>query len=86
MAENEKKDQKVEKTGKPSIFKRIADWFKSLKSECKKISWMGWKQVKSNTWITLVCVIVFAVVIGVLDFAFRHAIGGLNDLVNLIRG
>ena len=88
MAENEKKDlQKVEKvkSDKPSFWSKIGAWFKSLKSECKKISWMGWKAVQSNTGIVLVCVIAFAIVIGVLDLAFRNAIGGLSGLVNLIR-
>ena len=85
MAENEKKElQNAEK--KPSVFKRIGAWFKSLKSECKKISWTSWKSVKSSTFIVLVCVIAFAIVIGLLDLVFGKAIGGLNDIVNLIRG
>lgn len=92
MAENEKKElAKAEKkaakakSDKPSIWKRIGDWFKGLKAECKKITWTKWKEVKSSTWIVLVCVIIFAIVIGVLDFAFNGAIGGLNGLVGLIR-
>ena len=86
MAENEKKDIQKSKSDKPSFFAKMGAWFKSLRSECKKISWTSWKNVKSNTAITLVCVIAFAIVIGVLDFVFRHSISGLSDLANLIRG
>lgn len=93
MAENEKKElAKAEKkapkvkSDKPSIWKRIGAWFKGLRSECKKISWTNWKTVKSSTLIVLVCVIIFAIVIGVLDFAFNGAIAGLNGLVGLLRG
>ena len=93
MAENEKNDlQKVEKkaaktkSNKPSFFQKAGAWFKGLFAECKKITWAKWKDVKSNTAIVLVCVIAFAIVIGVLDFVFRHSLGGLNDIVNLIRG
>ena len=93
MAENEKKElQKAEKkaakakSDKPSIWKRIGSWFKGLRAECKKITWTSWKEVKTSTFIVLVFVIVFAIVIGVLDYAFSGAISGLNGLVNLIRG
>ena len=92
MAENEKKElQKAEKkaakakSNKPNIFKRIGTWFKGLFAECKKITWTKWKEVKSSTLIVIVCVIIFAAAIFVLDLAFRGAIGGLNGLVNLIR-
>lgn len=93
MAENEKKElEQAEKkaakakSDKPSIWKRIGSWFKGLKAECKKISWTSWKEVKSSTLIVLACVIVFAIVIGVLDYAFSGAISGLDGLVKLIRG
>ena len=91
MAENEKKDlEKVEKKApkakekKPSAWKRIGTWFKSLRSECKKISWTSWKSVKSSTFICLVCVVIFAIVLGVLDLIFGQGIVGLKSLTDLI--
>lgn len=89
MAENEKKvavKTEKPKSDKPSIWKRIGAWFKSLKSECKKISWASWKSVRTNTIIVLVCIVIFAVAIGILDYLFSGAIQGLNGLVNLVRG
>lgn len=92
MAENEKKDlEKVEKkapkskSDKPSIWARIGNWFKGLRSECKKISWTNWKTVKTSTLIVLVFIIIFAVIIGVLDIAFGYSISGLSKIVQAIR-
>lgn len=96
MAENEKnselettapKKADKAKSEKPSVWKKIGAlckkigaWFKSVRSECKKVSWAGWKSVRSNSIIVLVCVIIIAVIIGVLDYGFLNAISGLNIL------
>jgi len=89
MAENEKKDlEKVEKvkSDKPSVWSTIGAWFKSLKSECKKIAWASFKSIKANTAIVLVVAIVFAIVLGLLDYLFQGGLNGLNGLVTLIKG
>ena len=89
MAENEKKteleknaDKKPAKakSDKPSIWKRIGNWFKSVKSECKKISWASWKSVRSNGTIVLVCVVIFSIVLAILDYCFSGAIVGLSRI------
>lgn len=92
MAENEKKDlEQVEKkapkakSDKPSVWKRIGNWFKGLRSEWKKISWMNFKSVKSSTLIVLVFIIIFAIAIGVFDLVFGNAISGLSKLVSSLR-
>ena len=70
MADNEKKsvnkaeDKKPVKKDKPSIWQRIKNYFKGLKSEWKKISWANWKSVRTNTIIVLVVVIVIAIALG----------------------
>ena len=88
MAENEKKtapeaakEVKSEKVDKPSLWSRLTAWFKSVKSECKKVSWAGWKAVKSNSIIVIVCVLIISAVIGVLDYCFSGAIVGLSRLI-----
>jgi preprotein translocase subunit SecE len=82
MAENEKKTetQKAPKENKPSVWSRIGKWFKSLKSECKKISWANWKSVRSNSIIVIVCVIIFSAVLAILDLGFSEAIMGLSKI------
>ena len=80
MAENEKNTQKAPKEKKPSVWSRIGKWFKSLKSECKKISWASWKAVRSNSIIVIVCIIIFSAVLAILDLGFREAISGLSKI------
>ena len=86
MAENEKKTElgksaEKQKSDKPSVWQRLTAWFKSLKSECKKIAWASFKSVRSNSVIVLVCVVIIAVVLGLLDYCFSSAIVGLSRLL-----
>ena len=71
MAEKEKKKGRVK-----------AAW-KGFKSELKNITWPSWKQVLKNTLVVLVIVIVCAVIIGALDYAFS---GGIQALTRLFTG
>lgn len=80
MAENEKNTQKAPKEKKPSVWSRIGKWFKSLKSECKKISWASWKSVRSNSIIVIVSIIIFSAVLAILDLGFGGAISGLSKI------
>jgi len=82
MAENEKKNvPAATKADKPSMWKRITGWFRSVKSECKKVTWAGWKSVRSNSIIVIICVLIISIVIGILDVAFSGAISGLNLII-----
>lgn len=69
------------KEDKPSLGQRIGTWFKSLKSECKKISWASWSSVRSNSLIVIVAVIIVSVVLGILDYCFSGAIVGLSRII-----
>ena len=94
MAENEKKTEVVKstdkkpakaekaKSDKPSLWKRITSWFKSVKSESKKVSWVSWKSVRSNGTIVIAAVVIIAIVLGILDISFSGALNGLADLIN----
>ncbi len=61
--------QKKEK--KPNIFvragKRIARWFREMKSELKKVVWPSRKQLINNTVVALVVMVVAAIVIWGFD-------------------
>ena len=82
MAENEKNtEKKVQKSDKPSFFSRVGAWFRSLKAECKKITWASPKLVKQNTLLVVVCVAIIGIAIGILDFAFNETIEGLNLII-----
>ena len=71
MAEKEKKEKKKG---------RIKEAWRGFKSEVKKIVWPSWKQVLKNTGIVLVVVLICAIMIGALDFAFRTGFDALTQL------
>lgn len=94
MADNEKKALETEQNGKadkaaekpakekkPSIWKRLGAWFKSLRAECKKISWASFKSVRYNTLVVIVCVVICGIITGLLDYGFSAAIVGLSRLI-----
>ena len=67
---------------KPSLFSRIGHFFRSYKSETKKIVWCPWKQVRKNSMVVLVIVVACAAVICALDFGFYWSLKGLRETVN----
>ena len=59
---------------------KVGAFFRSLKSEFKKISWSPWNQVRKNTIVVVVVVVVIAVLVGLLDLLFNQAIVALGRL------
>ena len=59
---------------------KVAEFFRNVRSECKKIVWTPWKTVRKNTFVVVIIVIVCAIVIGALDFIFAKGIVSLGDL------
>ena len=82
MADKEKKVAAAEsKPQKPEKKKgRLKEAWRGFKSEVKKIVWPSWKQVLKNTFVVLVIVVICAVIIGALDYAFSGGIQALADL------
>ena len=75
VAETAVKPQKSEKKKG-----RVKDAWRGFKSEVKKIVWPSWKQVLKNTLVVLVVVVICAIIIGVLDYAFSQGIISLTKL------
>ena len=84
MADKEKKVVETEnKPAKPAKEKKkgkMKEAWRGFKSETKKIVWPSWKQVLKNTFVVLVLVVICAVIIGALDYAFS---GGIQALAKL---
>ncbi len=84
MADQEKKvAETAAKSAKPKKEKKkgkLKDAWRGFKSEVKKIVWPSWKQVLKNTLIVLVVVVICAIIIGALDYAFSQGIIALTDL------
>ena len=75
----EKKTVK-KKSDKPSLFSRIAAFFRSIKSEIKKISWSPAGDVRKNTLVVLVVLIVCSVALFIVDLVFLQGITTLGEL------
>ena len=61
------------KLGNPLV--GMVKYFKEVKSELKKVSWPTLKQIKNNTIIVLVCILVIGSFIWILDFSFQETLG-----------
>ncbi len=90
MAEEKKTSKKAEKTekskakkkSKKNPFKSIASFFKSVKSEGKKVVWAKGKDVLRNTIIVLVVVTIVGLCIYGVDTVLSLGMKGLKNLAN----
>lgn len=76
------KEEKAKKPAKEKVpFKdRVSRFFLSYKSEVKKIVWSPWKQVRKNSLVVFIVVVVCAAVICACDWLFSQGILKLGTL------
>ncbi len=55
----------------------LTKWFRGMKSELKKVVWPTWAQVWNNTLVVIVVSVLFAIVIGLIDWAAYEGIKAL---------
>ena len=65
---------------KPGFFKRVAKWFREMKSELKKVVWPTRQQLFNNTLVSVVVMIVSAIVLWGFDML---ASGLVHALINI---
>ena len=70
------------KAKKPSIFAKAGSYIKETRSELKKVVWPSAKQVRNNTTIVIVSIIISGAAIMGIDWVFARFI---DFLINLIR-
>ena len=86
MAKNEKAAVatttavKKEPDKKLSVGKRIAKWWREMKSELKKVVWPTPKQTMNNTLVALVVMVVAAIVIWAFDEAAQAIVRAIISL------
>jgi preprotein translocase subunit SecE len=56
------------------LVKRIIAFFQDSYAELKKVTWPSREEVGASTRVVLVSVVIFAVVLGVLDYLFLSGI------------
>ena len=80
------KAAKKEKAKKPNFFvragKRIARWFREMRSELKKVVWPTWKQTLNNAVIALVIMVCAGIVIGAFDYLASLFVKALNSFIS----
>ena len=78
---NNPETKKVKKNSdKPSLWSKITSWMRSIKSEVKKISWSPWTDVRKNTLVVIVVIVVCAVALTIVDYVFAQGITALGNL------
>ena len=88
MSENNEKIPEAaakKKSNKPNFFARVGGrikkFFKDYSSEMKKIVWLPKADVRKNSILVFVTVLICAIAIGVVDLAFSSVIKGLAHLI-----
>mgnify|MGYP000751596923 CR=1 FL=1 len=75
------KDKEKETSKKPAVKNRkrpdFKKFFRGIVSELKKVTWPTRKELVNTTIVVLVFILIFAVVVGVVDY-------GLGSLLDLI--
>ena len=65
---------------KPGFFKRVAKWFREMKSELKQVIWPTPKQLMKNTGVSLAVMVASAIVIWGFDQIAQALIRALLTL------
>ena len=79
-ADKEKAKAKADKEKKPGVGKRIARFFRELRSELKKVSWPTRADTLKKTGIVIVCVIVVGIIVWIFDGIASTVIDALLSL------
>lgn len=79
-ADKEKAKAKADKEKKPGVGKRIARFFRDLRSELKKVSWPTRADTLKKTGIVIVCVIVVGIIVWIFDGIASSVIDALLSL------
>ena len=66
---------------KKNIFKRIGSYFGAVYGELKKVTWPTRAELLNHTWVTIIMVAIFAVVIYGFDTLFAFLTNLLYKIV-----
>ncbi len=83
----QKKDKEVQK--KQGFFAKLGSllkrFFKTMKSELKKVTWFSRKQTYTSTLLVLAVMALFAIAIGVLDLGLSQGLEALANNINILK-
>ena len=61
---------------------RFLGFFKNIKGELKKVTWPSFKQVRNNTLIVIICVLLIGAFIWILDALFGFSFNKIIEKAN----
>jgi len=73
-------------SGNQSWPSRVAQYFRDVRAEMKRVSWPTMNEVKNTTIITVIAVIFFSVYLFAIDQGLARLILGLDWLIEKIAG
>ncbi len=80
--DSKKSDKKnAAKKNKISFKEKLSKFWRSNKSELKKIVWYSRKDTINSTFLVLVCLVICSIVVSILDLGFSSAIMALGKLL-----
>jgi len=66
--------QQSVKVAKPSIFKRLTRYFNDVKAEMRRVVWPSRPEIISSSWIVVITLAIFIVLIGTFDLFSKNII------------
>ena len=74
---------KKDETAKLSFFQKVGKWFREMKSELKKVIWPSPKELKNNSLVSLVVMLVSALGIWAFDEIAQLLVKGIYTLCGI---
>ena len=72
-----------------NFFDRVKSWpdkikgfYNDVRTEMRKVTAPGWKEVRGTTTVVIITVFIFALYFGIIDFIIQH---GVTALFNFFR-
>ena len=56
---------------------RVRSFYNEVRTEMRKVTWPGMKEVRSTTTVVIITVFIFALYFGVIDFIIQHGVTAL---------
>jgi preprotein translocase subunit SecE len=85
-SEKSERRDRAHRSSQAGYFGRIAQFFRDVRAELRRVSWPTPNEIKNTTLITLVAVIFFAVYLFAVDQLWAFLLTQLNHLLNWITG
>ena len=64
----------MSKSSKPGIFSQSRGFIVDVKNETDKVTWLNREDLKANTQVVLLFLVILGLIVGVMDIVFLNAV------------